>query len=73
MHRSEFLSDESIVAHLSHELHEVRGLKMAFAETGGWMRASDFVELIRAGRKGNLHDQAWDEANRVIKAMRERP
>jgi hypothetical protein len=72
MHRSVFLSDESIVAHLAHELHEVRGLKEAFAEAGGWMRARDFDELIRAGKKGNLHDQAWDEANRLVEAMRAR-
>jgi hypothetical protein len=72
MHRSVFLSDESIVAHLAHELHEVQGLKQAFAETNGWMRARDFRELIRAGKKDNLHDQAWDEANRVVEAMRAR-
>ncbi|HZW30093.1 MAG TPA: hypothetical protein VFF52_05255 [Isosphaeraceae bacterium] len=72
MHRSVFLSDEAIVAHLAHELHEVRGLKEAFAEAGGWMRARDFDQLIRAGKKGNLHDQAWDEANRLVEAMRAR-
>jgi hypothetical protein len=43
IHRSVFLSDESIVAHLAHELHEVRGLKEAFAEAGGWMRARNFM------------------------------
>jgi hypothetical protein len=72
MHRSVFLSDESIVAHLAHELHEVQGLKEAFAEAGGWMRARDLKELIRAGKQGNLHDQAWDEANRLVEAMRAR-
>jgi hypothetical protein len=72
MHRSVFLSDEGIVAHLAHELHEVQGLKEAFAEAGGWMRARDLEELIRAGKKGNLHDQAWDEANRVVETRRAR-
>ena len=70
MHRSVFLSDELIVAHLAHELHEIQGLKEAFAEAGGWMRARDLDELIRAGKEGNLHDQAWDEANRRVEAMR---
>jgi hypothetical protein len=70
MHRSVFLSDESIVAHLAHELHEIRGLKEAFAEAGGWMPATDFAELIRAGKKGNLHDQAWDEAKGPVKNNR---
>jgi len=70
MHRSVFLSDESIVAHLAHELYEIHGLMRAFIEAGGWMRPSDLNELIRAGKRGNLHDQAWDEANRVVEAMR---
>ena len=72
VHRSVFLSDESIVAHLAHELHEIRGLEKAFAQTGGWMRAGDLWELIRAGKKGNLHDQAWDEANHLVEGMRTR-
>jgi hypothetical protein len=72
MHRSVFLSDESITAHLAHELYEVQGLKQAFIEAGGWMRASDLNELIRGGKKGNLHDRAWYEANRVVAAMRAR-
>ena len=72
MHRSVFLSDESIVAHLAHELFEVQGLKQAFADAGGWMRARDLIELIRGGKKGNLHDRAWDEANRVVESMRAR-
>jgi hypothetical protein len=72
MHRSVYLSDESIVAHLAHELYEVKGLKQAFADAGGWMRARDFIQLIRAGKQGNLHDQAWDEANRVVDEMRAR-
>jgi hypothetical protein len=70
MHRSVFLSDESIVAHLAHELYEVKGLEQAFLEAGGWMRAGDLIELIRSGKKGNLHDRAWDDANRVVEAMR---
>jgi hypothetical protein len=72
IHRHVFLSDESIGAHLAQERHEVRGLQQAFAEAGGWMRARDFNELIRAGKKGNLHDQAWDVANRLVATMRGR-
>ncbi len=70
MHRSVFLSDEAIVAHLVHELFEVRGVERAFSESGGRMRARDLLERIRGGKKGNLHDRAWDEANRVVEAMR---
>ncbi len=72
MHRSVFLSDESIVAHLVHELHEVRGLRQAFVDAGGWMLARDLFELVREGKKGNLHDRAWDEANRAVEEMRTR-
>jgi hypothetical protein len=70
VHRCVFLSDESIVAHLTHELFEVRELKNAFVEAGGSMSALDLHELIREGKKGNLHDRAWDEANRAVEAMR---
>jgi hypothetical protein len=32
--------------------------------------SQEFHELICAGKKGNLHDQAWDEAHRLVEAMR---
>lgn len=70
MHRSVYLSDEAIVAHLVHELFEVKGLRRAFSDAGGRMLARDLFELIRAGKKGNLHDRAWDEANRVVESLR---
>src|SRR5208282_1275945 len=72
VHRSVFLSDESIVAHLTHELYEIQGIKKAMADAGGFMNARDFHELIREGKRGNLHDLAWDEANRAVEEMRRR-
>jgi hypothetical protein len=72
MHRSVFLSDEAIVAHLVHELFEIRELEQAFSDAGGRMLALDLFELIREGKKGNLHDRARDEANRVVEFMRVR-
>ena len=72
MHRCVFLSDESIVAHLTHELSEVEGLRVAFDQAGGWLRARDIHELIRSDKRGNLHDLAWDEANRAVDRMRKR-
>jgi hypothetical protein len=63
---------ESIVAHLAHELREVRELAQAFVDAGGWMLAHDLFELVREGKKGNLHDRAWDEANRIVEEMRKR-
>ncbi len=70
MHRSVFLSDESIVAHLAHELYEIQGLRLALTDVGGAMLARDIFELIRPGKAGNLHDRAWDNANRVVEEMR---
>jgi hypothetical protein len=71
VHRCVFLSDESIVAHFTHELYEVRELRKVFAEAGGSMTALDLHELIREGRKGNLHDRAWEEATHAVEAMRQ--
>jgi hypothetical protein len=38
----------------------------------GPMSMRRFAELTAAGRPGNLHDQAWDVADQLIQAMRER-
>ena len=56
----------------AHELYEIQGIKKAMADAGGFMNARYFHELIREGKRGNLHDLAWDEANRVVEEMRRR-
>ena len=40
------------------------------ADAGGFMNARDLHELIREGKRGDLHDRAWDEANRKVEEMR---
>lgn len=66
-------SDESIVAHIAHELHELNGLRALF-EKNGRLQAQQLIRLIhpvdQGGLKSNLHDQAWDIADRLIAKMR---
>jgi hypothetical protein len=66
-------SDESIVAHIAHEMHEVNALRTIFSERGA-MRARELNELIAArskgGFSGNLHEQAWDIADQLVFKMR---
>ena len=64
-------SDEAIVAVIGHEMHELNALRKLFEEGGGQMRADDLYRAIAAGRPGNLHDQAWDVADALVKAMRD--
>ena len=66
-------SDESIVAHIAHELHELNGLRVLFEENGR-LQARQLIRLIhpvdQGGLKGNLHDQAWEVADQLIAKMR---
>ncbi len=64
-------SDEAIVAIVSHEMHELNGLRAIFAERDT-ITAEELFRLINPGRKGNLHDQAWDVADDLVRAMRGR-
>jgi len=64
-------SDEAIVAIISHEMHELNGLRDLFAANGGAMTAGELHRLIHPGRKGNLHDQAWDVADAHVRKMRQ--
>jgi len=64
-------SDEAIVAVVAHEMHEVVGLRRLFEARGdGGMTVRELTYLVAPGRKGNLHDQAWDVADRLVVAMR---
>ena len=62
-------SDESIVAVLAHEMFEVNRLRTLFEERGT-ISAIEVSRLIQPDKPGNLHDQAWDEADRIVQAMR---
>jgi hypothetical protein len=61
-------SDEAIVAVIAHEMYEIRGLR-SYLESGE-ITIDDYVMHTEPGRIGNLHDQAWDEADRLVDLMR---
>ena len=63
-------SDEAIVAVIGHEMHELNALRKLFDENGGHMLALDLHRAIVPGRRGNLHDQAWDVADKLVTGMR---
>jgi hypothetical protein len=68
--QSVFQSDEAIVAILGHEMHELNNLRRLFEERGGAMTYRSLHYLISPGIKGNLHDQAWDVADKLVSDMR---
>jgi hypothetical protein len=70
--QSVFESDEAIVAVLGHEMHELNSLRRLFEQNGGTMTYRQLHYLISPGIKGNLHDQAWDIADRLVSAMRKK-
>jgi hypothetical protein len=61
-------SDEAIVAVLAHEMYEIRALR-SYLESGE-LSIDDYVMHTEPGRIGNLHDQAWEEADRLVDLMR---
>jgi RHS repeat-associated protein len=63
-------SDEALIAHIAHEMHELNALRQIFEDIGGEMRAADLRRFIASGITRNLHDQAWDIADELVRAMR---
>jgi hypothetical protein len=61
-------SDEAIVAVLAHEMYEIRALRPYLEQ--GELSIEDYVMHTEPGRRGNLHDQAWEEADRLVDLMR---
>lgn len=66
-------SDEAIVAVFGHEMHELNQLRELFAAGSGSMSFARLFGLTSPGIPGNLHDQAWDVADRLVTAMKETP
>jgi hypothetical protein len=68
------VSDEALVAHLSHEMHELNSLRQIFEAKNGALMAKQLNELIApqnlGGHARNLHEQAWDVADRLVHRMR---
>jgi hypothetical protein len=67
---SVFQSDEAIVAVLSHEMHELNELRRIFEGSGGAISMQRVHNLINPGIAKNLHEQAWDVADKLVLAMR---
>jgi hypothetical protein len=61
-------SDEDIVAVLAHEMHELESLRPLLRE--GNTTIEDFIRLTCPGNPGNLHDEAWEVADRLVERMR---
>ena len=61
-------SDEAIVAVIAHEMHEIQTLRPWLE--GGHLSIDDFIRHTEPGRPGNLHDTAWDVADRKVDDMR---
>jgi hypothetical protein len=62
-------SDEAIVAVLAHEMYELENLRRLLEH--GRMTIEDFIAHVAPGNRGNLHDQAWNEADAAVLRMRE--
>ncbi len=65
-------SDEAIVAVLAHEMHEIEALRALF-EARETMPGAEIIALVRPDKPGNLHDEAWDTADRLVLTMRSQP
>ena len=69
-HPGIFNSDEAIVAVMGHEMHELNKLRKIFETSGGEITIRELRNLINPGIPGNLHDQAWDVSDFLVKKMR---
>ncbi len=66
-------SDEAIVAVLRHEMHELTLLREVFMQSRTRsMTGTDYAFQTAEGRPANFHEQAWDEADKIIQRMRRR-
>lgn len=63
-------SDEAIVAVFAHEIYEINELRKLFEASGGRMTARQLRALIEPSAHGKLHEAAWEEADKLVHAMR---
>ncbi|MEP7119884.1 MAG: hypothetical protein ABJE95_03195 [Byssovorax sp.] len=68
--RSVLDSDEAIVAVIAHEMFELNALREMF-ETRETIPSLEIIDRIRTGVPKNLHDRAWDAADKFVQAMRQ--
>lgn len=63
-------SDEAIVAVFAHEMHELHCLKPLLHQ--GRLTIEQFGAITAPENHGNLHDEAWDVADKLVAQMRSR-
>ena len=62
-------SDEAIVAVFGHEMYEIEELRPLLLE--GKTTIDEFIGLTCPGNPGNIHDEAWEVSDELVKKMRE--
>ena len=62
-------SDEAIVAVIAHEVHEIEGFRQLVALRGS-ISFEEFVAHHSPDNPGNLHHEAWDIADSLVRRMR---
>jgi hypothetical protein len=73
IHPDVLTSDEAIIAVLQHEMHELSLLREVFMRSKTRsMSGMDYALQTAEGRPANFHEQAWDEADKIILRMRRR-
>jgi hypothetical protein len=62
-------SDEAIVAVFAHELHEIQGFRSIVSRRGS-ISIEEFIANHVWDNPGNLHYEAWDVADALVRRMR---
>lgn len=62
-------SDEAIVAAFAHEMYEIEQLRPLLRR--GTTTIEELINLTCPGNPGNLHDEAWEVADKLVERMRE--
>jgi hypothetical protein len=61
-------SDEAIVAVFAHEMHELEEVRPLLQQ--GNVSIGEFIGMTCPGNPGNLHDEAWEVADKLVEQMR---
>jgi hypothetical protein len=62
-------SDQAITAVLGHETFEIEALRPAFQQNGGALPAKTYSNLVRPGVPNNIHWQAVDFGDQLVRDM----
>jgi len=54
-----------------YKMHELNALRKIFDEEEGEIQARMLMRHIGSGIPNNLHDQAWDVADKMVRALRD--